>query len=519
MFYYLNMCEKKKFVQIHCHSDGSLLDGCASVTKLIKRAIEYGQPALALTDHGSPSQLFSFSKECKKQGIKPILGLEFYINNDLRSRVPNKDRALEERDYHQSVYIKNKQGYLNFNYLTYQSFTDGYYYKPRIDFDLLFERKKGLMITSSCMSSKIGNYIRNGQQKDAEDLFKKYVKEFGDDFYAEIQFNEIPEQKDINNFVMHMARKYDIETLIGGDVHYLNPEDNLLQDALIKSKRDSEDDWVISARSLFFHDVSDYYDLNKKFGFNYDEALLEKSFENSLAFADKVDFEFETGKYHLPKIETGGITSKEYIEKITWDGIEKNINKERSFFPKKYTNEEIDKLTSQIEYELKVIDDLGLNDYLLTVYDVINYCKENNLYVGPGRGSAAGSSVCWGLGITALNPMEHGLIFERFINPQRIVMADIDCLTENSQVLTPEGYLDISLIVEGTIVQSNSGVAKVLKTNKRKVKEKEKVFRFTLENNATLEVSENHIIPVFRNKNLIEIKAKEVLSTDVLICF
>jgi DNA polymerase-3 subunit alpha len=420
------MCEKKKYSAIHIHTDHSALDGAASADKLVKRAKEFGCYAVAINDHGSPSNLYTFAKEAKKQGIKPILGLEFYINNDLRSRIVNKDRSLEDRDYHQSVYIKDKDGYLNFNYLTYTSFTDGYYYKPRIDFDVLFERKKGLMITSSCMASKIGNYIRNGQSKDAEQLFKRYVKEFGDDFYAEIQFNEVEGQKEINAFVINMAKKYGIETLIGGDVHYLNPEDNLLQDAIIKSKRDSEDDWAISARKLYFHDTKDYFDLNKEFGFNYDTKFLEQCFENSISFSEKVNFEFETGKYHLPKIETGGISSKEYIEQIAWDGVAKNIEKERKYFPDKYTDEEIDKLTKQIEYELKVIDDLGLNDYLLTVYDVINYCKQNNLYVGPGRGSAAGSSVCWGLGITALNPMEHGLIFERFINPQRKVMADID---------------------------------------------------------------------------------------------
>jgi len=424
------MCdnEKKKMVQVHLHTDHSLLDGAASADKLIKRAKEFGHPAIAISDHGTASNWFQFYKEAKKSGIKPILGLEFYVNNDLRSRVSHKERdGIEDRDYHQSVFIKNKEGYLNANYLTYASFTDGYYYKPRIDFDLLFEKKKGLMTTSSCMASKFGNYIRNNQHKDAEELFKKFVKEFGEDFYGEIQFNEVKGQKEINDYIIHLSNKYDIKLLIGGDVHYLNPEDNVLQDAVIRSKRDNEsNDWVIDARRLYFHDVSDYYMFNKDLGFNYDEKLLEECFENSIKFSEKPTFEFETGKYHLPKIKTDGLTSKEFIEKATWEGITKNISITRKYFPERYSDEEIERLEKQVVYELKVIDDLGLNDYLLMVYDIIKWEKEQGFYVGPGRGSCAASCVAWGLDITTVDPLEHGLIFERFINPERRVMADID---------------------------------------------------------------------------------------------
>lgn len=422
------MSDKKDFVQIHLHTSFSQLDGCCSPSKLIKKAKELGHRAIAITDHGNPSGLFEHAKECKKQGIKPILGLEFYINNDLRSRVSHKEReTIEDRDYHQSVYIKNKEGYLNFNYLTYMSFTEGYYYKPRIDFDLLFERKKGLMITSSCMASKIGNYVRLNQHKDAEDLFRKYVKEFGEDFYAEIQFNEVKSQKEINDFIIHQARKYGTKLLIGGDVHYLNPGDGALQDALIKSKRENENsDWTIEARSLYYHDVSDYYKFNKELGWNYQDKLLEECFENSIHFSGKANFEFETGKYHLPKFDTGKLTSKEYLEKVTWEGITKNIETERKYFPSKYTDEEIGEIEKRVEYELKIIDDMGVSDYMLLIYDIIKWCKEKGIYVGPGRGSAAGAAVGWGTGITSLNPIEHGLLFERFINPERKQFPDID---------------------------------------------------------------------------------------------
>ncbi|MEO6304499.1 MAG: DNA polymerase III subunit alpha, partial [Bacteroidia bacterium] len=423
------MCNNHKpFVQLHLHTDASLLDGVTNYKKVIAKAKEYGHPAIGITDHGSAARTFDFWKECKKQGIKPILGLEFYITNDLKSRVSHKEREdVEDKDYHQSVYIKNKAGYLNYNYLTYVSMTDGFYYKPRIDFNLLFERKEGLMITTSCMASKMSSYIRELKFKEAEDLFKQYLYEFEDDFYGELQFNEVPEQKAINDYVIHLCKTYKVKMIIGGDVHYTNPEDNVLQDAVIRSKRDADaPDWIINARKLYFHSADDYYQFNKDLGWNYPESMIDECFKTSIEFSEKVNFDFETGKYHLPKIDTGELTSKEYIEKATWEGLGDLIQTERKYFPNKYTNEVIEKLEQQVEYELKVINDMGLNDYLLIVHDIIKWEKANNIYVGPGRGSAAGSSTAWALGITGLNPLEHGLLFERFINPTRKTMADID---------------------------------------------------------------------------------------------
>lgn len=426
------MCEKHKFVQIHCHSCGSLLDGVAKVSSLVKRAKEYGQPALALTDHGGPQMLFEFANECKKEGIKPLLGLEFYICNDLTSRVANKNRELEEKDYHQSCYIKNKEGYINFNKLTYRSFTDGYYYKPRIDFDSLIELKKGLMITSSCMASKTSQYILNEEHKKAEELFKKLLYEFNEDFYGEIQFNEVDGQKEINDFIIHLCTKYEVPILIGGDVHYLNPQDNVLQDAVIRSKRNSsskttdETDWVISARHLYFHDTKDYYEFNKKFEFNYDTKLLEEAFENSIKFSDKVNFEFETGKYHVPKIKIDdNLTSDEYLDRLVWEGITKIIKRRREKGIE-VTNEQIDKYSQRIEYELSVIKKMGVSDYILVVHEMVKWAKDNGFYVGAGRGSGSGSCVVYSLNINTIDPIKYELLFERFINPSRIVFPDLD---------------------------------------------------------------------------------------------
>lgn len=388
------MCDKK-FVQIHCHSSFSNLDGAARTADLVKKAKQLGHPALATTEHGSPAGLFDHYKMCKKEGIKPILGLEFYITNDLEARVANKNRDFEDRDFHQSVYIKDKEGYKNFNYLTYVSFTDGYYYKPRIDFDLLFSKSKGLMTTTSCIASKINNYLTSGCNNKAEELFLSFKRHFGDDFYGEIQFNELNDkdtyginQKLNNSFIIEMCEKHNVPILIGGDVHYLNKEDAALQDAIINSKRqakEGEEGFQIHARHLYYHDTADYHDFNKKFNYGYSEKFIDQCFENSLKFAEKVDFEFETGKYHLPKIKTDGMNSKDYLEKITWEGIENRIEKSRNQgLP--VPNEIIDKYEKQIPYELQVINDLGLDDYLLIVQDIINWEKDNGIFVGPGRG-------------------------------------------------------------------------------------------------------------------------------------
>ena len=395
------MCENKKhdFVQIHMHTSASNLDGCARGDMLVQRAKEFGHKALAITDHGSPAGLYGFAKDCKKNGIKPILGLEFYITNDLTSRVSNKGRELDDRDYHQSVFIKNTEGYKNFNYLTYISYTDGYYYKPRIDFDLLFEKKNGLMVTSSCLASKFNQLITGGRIKDAEELFLKFRNNFGDDFYGEIQFNELtkdhPEfhkmkidQRANNQVIIDLCNKYDVPIMIGGDVHYLDKGDGELQDAVINSKRqakEGEEGFQIHARHLYYHDTADYFDFNKKFNYNYEEKFLEKCFENSVKFSEKVNFEFETGKQHVPKINTGKMSEKDFLEKITWDGITQRIEKFREF-GHEVSDFIIETYEKQIPYELKVINDLGLDGYLLVVYDIIKWERENGIFVGAGRG-------------------------------------------------------------------------------------------------------------------------------------
>lgn len=392
-------CEKKRrMVHIHVHSDHSSLDGVNKIPNLVQRAKDYGHSALVLNDHGNPSGIFQFYKECKKQGIKPILGLEFYITNDLREKIPfGKRDTVEDNDYHQSIFIKDNDGYLNYNYLTYVSFTDGYYYKPRIDFDLLFEKKQGLMATSSCIASKVNQYLTLGKNREAEQLFKKFRDEFGDDFYAEIQLNELNDkskfgisQMENNSFIIKMANKFDVPILIGGDIHYLDPEDNELQDALLSSKtkvKEGEEAFKIHARHLFYSGYDDIHEFNKKFGFNYDEKFIDQCLENSMSFAEKPNFEFKTGKYNMPKISIGVDTnSDEYLEKLAYIKLAEKIKIEKKYYQGKWNASYLEKVKLRIAEELRVIKILELADYLLIVYDIINFEKENGILVGAGRG-------------------------------------------------------------------------------------------------------------------------------------
>lgn len=508
-------------VHIHIHSDHSNLDGVNKIPNLVKRAKEYGHSALVLNDHGNPSGIFQFYKECKKQGIKPILGLEFYITNDLRSKVSFKNReTVEDNDYHQSVFIKNNDGYVNYNYMTYVSFTDGYYYKPRIDFDLLFERKKGLMTTSSCIASKVNQYLTLGMNNEAEALFKRFRDEFGDDFYAEIQLNELNSksiygisQKENNEFIIKMANKFDVPILIGGDIHYLDPEDNELQDTLIRVKnkaKEGEEGFKIHARHLYYSNYDDIHRFNKDFGFNYDEKFIDNCLENSLGFAEKPNFEFQTGKYHMPKISSStDLTGDEYLEKLTYIKLAEKIKIEQKYYPTKWTNEYLEIVKKRIVEELRVIKLLELADYLLIVYDIINFEKENGILVGAGRGSAAGSFVSYLLSITSLDPIEHNLLFERFINEHRKVM----CLTEENYIKLLEGKKKIMDLDKSDLLDT------VNKNDLILINENDyegEVICFE-QGDVKIEATPTHIIPVIRDNEEIEIQAQFVLETDSLI--
>jgi len=444
--------KNRPMVNPHIHSGFSLLDGAAKTSDYIKLAKEYGHPALAITDHGNPAGLYDHYKQVKAAGLKPILGEEFYLALDITERVPNRLREPHKRDKHQTVLIQNQEGYKNFCKLTYLSFTEGYYAKPRIDYDMLFQYGNGLVITSGCAASIFNQLLNLGKETEAEEWFVKFVKRFGANFYGEIQFNELLDkekygmnQKQMNDFIIKMSNKYDIPLLIGGDTHYAYKEDAKLQDVLIAAQRrkdgvaeveeDNEEkkkDFIIHARHLYYHQSEDYYNFNKEFGYNYDEGLITQALDNSIKLADSINFEFETGKVNFPKFNTNDPkkTSHQLLEEHAWAGLMQKLQLRRDK-GEEISNDKITEYEKRLDYELEVIKDKQFSDYFLIVEDLLKWARQEGIGVGVGRGSCGGSLLAYALDIIALSPVKYDLYFERFLNPQRESAVDIDLDIEN----------------------------------------------------------------------------------------
>ena len=474
------MCELHKhypLVHLHLHTDQSSLDGCGHIKDYVKLAKEHNHPAIAITDHGNPGALFRFYKECKANNIKPILGLEFYIAKDLSIQLPSKQRAPGFEDGHQSILIADKEGYKNYCKLTYlanqKDETNAYYYKPRISTDMLIENNKGLIITTSCIAGLINRAITRGDHKGADDLFKEYLRVFGDRMVGEIQFNELTDksrwginQKETDDYIIRLCNKYNVPIIIGGDVHYAFPGDDVLQDTLIKSRRSNvtsdemettetkeemesdspatieedapkkKEEFQLHARNLFYHNAEDYLKFNKEWGYGYDDKFLQECLDNSVKLADKVDFNLISGETHLPIYKP---TERERIDlKLTKEADSNEILKEKAYkglFEKLqvridrgevFSEEKLTEYENRLEYELGIIKKQGFADYFLIVSDNVVWAKANGIMVGAGRGSGAGSLVCYGIDITTVDPIEFGLMFERFLNIFRTDMPDLD---------------------------------------------------------------------------------------------
>jgi len=457
----------------HAHTSSSLLDGVSLPKEYTALAKERGNPAICITDHGNPSSLMDFYRAAKKEGIKPILGLEFYLALDLDLKLPNKKREVEFKDKHQTVYIQNQQGYKNFNKLTYLSFTEGYYYKPRINYEMLFEQQQGLIVTSGCAASMFNQLCNIGKEREAEEWFKRFVNTFGDRFYGEIQFNEIydkskfgMDQKEMNAFIIKMCSKYDIPVLIGGDVHYADPEDAKLQDIFIACQRrkdgpadEEKKESFIHARNLFYHQTGDYYNFNKIWDYGYDDKFITECLDNSLKLVEQVSFEFETDKTHFPKIVVPKEfkDSRELITTLAYDGLFEKL-KRRIDRGEVGLKLKIDDYIKRLDYEIEVIANKGVIDYFLIVYDLIRWVESENIPRGPGRGSAAGALLGYALSITTVDPIKHNLLFERFLNKERQALADIDSdFGEGSRGLIRE-YLKRTYGEESVIGVSNSAL-------------------------------------------------------------
>ncbi len=397
------------FVHLHIHSEFSLLDGANRIKDLPVRAKELGMDAMAITDHGVMYGAIDFYKACKKEGIKPIIGCEVYVAP--RSRF-DKEPNIDNKYNHLILLAKDNQGYKNLSKLVSLGFTEGYYYKPRIDLEILEKYHEGLICLSACLAGAVNQALLNGNNDKAEEIALWHKKVFGEDYYIEIQNNGIKEQVLANQKLVQLARKLDIPLVATNDAHYLKKEDAYNHEVLLciqTGKRMSDVD-----RMRF--DTDELYVKSPEEMIEYFKAFPD-AIENTVKIAEKCNVEFEFGHTILPNYDVPPEfpTHFDFFKKLCDDGIKKRYGENPS-----------KEILDRAEYEISVIKKMGYVDYFLIVWDFIHYAKTNGIAVGPGRGSGAGSIIAYAIEITDIDPMKYDLLFERFLNPERISMPDFD---------------------------------------------------------------------------------------------
>lgn len=403
----------KPFVHLHVHTEYSLLDGAARIKKLVELAKKYDMPAVAMTDHGNMYGAIHFFNACKKAGIKPIFGTEFYVAEDLTVKTGKSKLS------HLIILAKDEQGYKNLCLLNSIAFRDGYYYKPRIDYPTLKEHSAGLVCLSACLAGDIPKLILQEQYDKAEELILWFKSVFGDDFYLEMQHNGIAEQEIVNNHLREYSKKLGVKLVATNDVHYLFKEDAEMQDVLMcvamQKFVDDPDRLKFPTDELYFKTYDQMLE-----GFPNDEEALQ----NTLEIADKCNYsfnEYDKGIYHFPSYEpeggyndVDGKTPKEYLLNLVDKGIKKKYGE--------YTEQ----IRERLDREVSVIEKQGFIEYFLIVWDYINAARKMGISVGPGRGSGAGSLVAYAMGITNIDPLKYDLYFERFLNTERVSAPDFD---------------------------------------------------------------------------------------------
>ncbi len=409
------------FVHLHVHSEYSLLDGACRINSLCEHAKALGQPAVAITDHGVMYGVIDFYRAAKACGIKPIIGCEVYVAPRSMS---DKEHEFDREPSHLVLLCKNETGYKNLIYLVSHAFIDGFYGKPRIDLELLSKHAEGLIGMSACIAGAIPKLILRGDIEGAENYAVSLSEIFEEDsFYLEIQDHGIPEQKDVNRELIRISERTGIPLVATNDAHYVKKEDAYIQDVLmcIQMNKPLDDPQRMRFPSDDFY-IKSEEEMSALFP-THPEAL-----ENTLKIADMCNLEFEFGHHHLPEFDTPREyeSSLEYLKKLAYDG-----------FNERYPDAP-DSYRERLEYEIDMITKMGYVDYFLIVWDFISYARSRDIPVGPGRGSAAGSIVSYCLKITNIDPMKYNLYFERFLNPERISMPDIDidfCYVRRQEVI------------------------------------------------------------------------------------
>nr|WP_297934726.1 DNA polymerase III subunit alpha [uncultured Blautia sp.] len=410
-----------EFAHLHVHTEYSLLDGSNKIHEYVARVKELGMNSAAITDHGVMFGCIDFYRAAKAAGIKPILGCEVYVAPG--SRFDREVGQAENRYYHLVLLAENNQGYQNLMKIVSKAFIDGFYYKPRVDLELLEEYHEGIIALSACLAGEVAKNLTRGFYEEAKKAALRYQEIFGKgNFFLEMQDHGIPEQQRVNQQLLRMHQETGIELVVTNDVHYTYDTDVEAHDILLcvqTGKRLQDEDRMRYEGGQYY--VKSPEEMLRLFPY------IPEALENTQKIADRCDVEIEFGVTKLPKFDVPApYTSWEYLNKLCYDGL-----KER------YT-ENLDELGKRLEYELGVIQRMGYVDYFLIVWDFIRFARDHDIMVGPGRGSAAGSLVSYTLGITKLDPIKYDLLFERFLNPERVSMPDIDvdfCFERRQEVI------------------------------------------------------------------------------------
>ena len=427
------------FVHLHVHTEFSLLDSSCKIRDLVEKVKDLGMDSIAITDHGVMYGCIEFYKVCKQYGIKPIIGCEIYVAN---KSMHNKNYDNDNFTSHLVLLVKNEVGYKNLIKIVSTAFLEGFYYKPRIDIEFLREHSEGIIALSACLSGGISKYILRNDISSAKKLVSTYKDIFGEDFYLELQNHGIEAQSKVNNYLIEFSKEFSVELVATNDVHYINKSDSEAHDVLIciqtASTVEQSNRMRYEGEEFYLKSPDEMYSL-----FNMNKDALK----NTIKIRDKCNFEYNFGQSIFPKYITDvKLSSFEYLRRLCYFGtiskyeefkddlirFEKiDILNDEQFIEllnsiESYEDERRKKLLKRLNYELNLINSMGFSDYFLIVWDFIKFSNEAMIPTGPGRGSVAGSMVAYVLNITKIDPIEYGLIFERFLNPERISMPDID---------------------------------------------------------------------------------------------
>ncbi len=398
------------FAHLHVHTEYSLLDGFCRIDGLARRVRELGQPAVAITDHGVMYGAIDFYRACKKEGVKPIIGCEVYVTAQGRTRF-QKVHEFDAESRHLVLLCRNEEGYRNLSYLVSMGYVEGFYIRPRIDMELLREHAGGLIALSACLAGEIPKQLVNGAYENAKQYALEMRELFGaDGFYLELQDHGIRDQVIVNQGILRLHEETGIPLVCTNDCHYLAPEDAESHDVLLCIQTgklvDDENRMRYEPRNFYLRSTEE---MERLFG-KYPDAL-----SNTLKIVEACNLEFTFGTYHLPQFQVpDGLAAQDYIRRLCEEGFREKYRGDRPEY------------RTQLDYELDMIEKMGFTDYFLIVSDFVRFAREAGIPVGPGRGSAAGSMVSYCLGITDIDPMKYGLYFERFLNPERVSMPDID---------------------------------------------------------------------------------------------